>query len=60
MEYIIQNVENKTFVKVNGKLSAGISYLKIFEDAAEAKNYIEENLPSDENLQVVKYEGFTS
>ena len=58
MEYIIQDVENKTFVKVNGKLSAGISYLKIFEDAAEAKNYIDENLSDDENLKVVKYEGF--
>ena len=60
MEYIIQDVENKTFVKVNGKLSAGISFLKIFESEAEAQDYIEQNLSTNEDLQVIKYEGFTS
>lgn len=60
MEYIIENVEEKTFVKVNGKITAGIAYLKIFESEADAHDYIAANLPDDEALHVVKYEGFTS
>jgi hypothetical protein len=60
MEYIIEDVENKTFVKVNGKLSPGIAYLKIFEVESDAHDYIEQNLPTDENLHVINYEGFTS
>ncbi len=57
MEYIIEDVENKTFVKVNGKLSPGIAFLKIFEAESEAREFIEQNLPTDENLHVIQFEG---
>lgn len=60
MEYIIEDVENKTFVKVNGKLGAGIAFLKIFESESDALEYIEANLPDDDALHVIKYEGYTS
>jgi len=60
MEYIIQNVEEKTFVKVNRTLSAGIKFLKIFESESDAQEYIDANLPDNEALQIIKYEGFTS
>ena len=47
-------------VKVNGKLSTGIAFLKIFESESAAKDYIDQNLPSDPNLHIIKYDGFTS
>lgn len=60
MEYIIEDVENKTFVKVNGKLSSGIAFLKIFESESDANDYIDQNLTANENLHVINYAGFTS
>lgn len=60
MEYIIESVSDKKFMKVNGTLSSGIAFLKIFESEGKAEAYIAEEFPHNNDLVVVKYEGFKS
>lgn len=60
MEFIVENETAQTFLKVNGKFTPGIAFLKIFDSEHDAQEFVEDQLAGDHEVVVKPYSGFTS